>query len=329
MENRSIRELALDMGFSEVGFCGADGFGKQRTMVEMQPELAERRQLRYEPEADFPWAKSIVVLLWAYHPAPMPDHPGQVFIDSYYQASNQAYHAAKRLEEALIEQGVQARANVSYPAKTAAVRAGLGVIGDNGLLITPMFGTRVVIILMAIDAETTRSKTLDGMNDCLHCGKCIAACPVAALDAQGMTNPERCLRNYMMEGIIVPPEVRSKMGNGLIGCDRCQRVCPMQTMAERPLERKFMLDEIVTDDAALFKASVGALAQPIGRNAARPQRVRAQAAILAGNRGSAEDLPVLRHWAESTFEAVREHARWAIKRIESHMQGLDQSHETR
>ena len=58
------------------------------------------------------------------------------------------------------------------------------------------------------------------------------------------------------------------------------------------------------------------LAEEIGRNAARPQRVRAQAALLAGNRRRVSDLPVLRAWAGSTFDAVAEHAAWAIRRIE-------------
>ena len=66
---------------------------------------------------------------------------------------------------------------------------------------------------------------------------------------------------------------------------------------------------------------------------ARPQRVRAQLALICGNIGSEKDLPVLREWAQSEFDAVKTHALWAIEQIESrslqscsmHDTGLDQS----
>ena len=64
---------------------------------------------------------------------------------------------------------------------------------------------------------------------------------------------------------------------------------------------------------------VSLLANEIGRNAARPQRVRAQAALLAGNSGNPAYLPVLNQWAQAPFDAVREHALWAIRQIKSKM----------
>ena len=37
--------------------------------------------------------------------------------------------------------------------------------------------------------------------------------------------------------------------------------------------------------------------------------------MYAGNSGNAAYLPVLREWAQSPFEAVSTHARWAIEQI--------------
>ena len=120
----------------------------------------------------------------------------------------------------------------------------------------------------------------------------------------------------MMEGIAVPEELRTRMGMRLLGCDICQRVCPMQPRMEEMPGGRFLLDDFVTADEGVFSQSVRRLAEEIGRNAARPQRVRAQAALLSGNRTRVSDLPVLRVWAESPFDAVAEHAAWAIRRIE-------------
>lgn len=308
--------LAKELGFVEIGFCLPDSFDRARQIVQSQEPLTERRQLRFSPLEDHPRTKSIAVLLWSY--APM-QHAGEdtVFVDSYYQASNAAYHAARELEKKLLDAGCFARANVSYPAKEAAIRAGLGLIGMNSLLITPAYGSRVVIILMATDLEISPSSIMAQTQPCLGCGKCAKACPSGAIDENGLSHPERCLRNFMMEGIVVPEHLREKIGMRLIGCDICQRVCPLQPSGSQNRLHPYHLRDFITDDPALFSSAVAKLSDEIGRNAARAQRVRAQAALLAGNAKDPSYLSVLHSWAEMPFDAVRKHARWAIERIES------------
>ena len=322
MDESALSALALECGFAKAALCHADAFTQEKDIVRSQAQLAERRQLKFEPLADLPWVKSLAVLLWAYRPAELPA-AGSVFVDSYYFASNAAYHAAKKLEDALTAAGHRVQSNVSYPARKAALRAGLGVVGCSSMLITPEYGSRVVIILMATDIELMSRKPEGSARisqTCLACGRCIRACPGSALTEHGLTHPEKCLRNYMLEGTIVPEEIRSKMSRSLVGCDVCQRVCPMQPCNHEEKEEtepvSFLLDDFLTADPSAFSRAAARLAEQIGRNAARPQRIRAQAALLAGNSGNPAYLPVLKNWAESDFPAVREHALWAIKRIE-------------
>lgn len=307
---------ANELGFSGAGFCHPHDFLLSKSIVDSQETLHERRQLRFSPQTDHQWVQSLVVLLWPYSPCDSGSEKA-LFIDSYYQASNAAYHAARELEKRLTQAGHCVRANVPYPAKEAALRAGLGVIGQNSLLITPDHGSRVVIILMATDIVLPGMQPEQNAGSCAACGKCIKACPTGAIDKDGLSHPERCLRNFMMEGIVVPEHLRRSIGMRLIGCDICQRVCPMQPCALPCDERKpFSLCDFVTDDADLFSASISRLAGEIGRNTARPQRVRAQAALLAGNSKDSAFLPVLQQWAQLPFDAVREHAQWAIRQIE-------------
>ena len=315
IDYNQLAEKAKHYGFGDLGVCGIAGFEAQKALVERQPSLKERKQLQFDPRSQYPWATALLVLLWPYAPAPLPSGDC-VFIDNYYYASNRAYHAANELADWLIEAGYQAKANVSFPARTSALRARLGIIGHNGMLIHPEYGSRVVIILLATDAISAAEDIKAETGTCLQCGKCVHACPTGAIDNEGMCHPERCLRNHMMEGTVVPLHVREKMELKLLGCDACQRVCPMQPHTVCTSGSNMHLNQLVTLDSSVFRNAIDSLSEQVGRNVARPQRVRAQAAILAGNSRSPAYKDVLREWASSTHEAVRDHALWALSAIE-------------
>jgi len=81
----------------------------------------------------------------------------------------------------------------SLSLKHCARDAGLGEIGDNGLLLSPRSGIRLglgaVLTNHEIPAVTARG---DPVQLCTHCGLCVRACPTNALDNGGM-DTFRCL----------------------------------------------------------------------------------------------------------------------------------------
>ena len=101
LDTQTFAAWALDAGFAKVGFCQPDRFVLSEQIVKTQEPLSERKQLSFSPLDDLPETKSLAVLLWPYTPAPSP-RKGEVFVDSYYAASNAAYHAAKMLETRLL-----------------------------------------------------------------------------------------------------------------------------------------------------------------------------------------------------------------------------------
>jgi len=67
-----------------------------------------------------------------------------------------------------------------FPYKHAAVAAGLGTIGRNGLLITEKFGPRVRLACLLTDAPLEPTP-ISKENFCDDCHACIRACPAQAL----------------------------------------------------------------------------------------------------------------------------------------------------
>lgn len=73
----------------------------------------------------------------------------------------------------------------------AAVAAGLGEIGLNGLFLSPEFGSRQRFHMIITDAEIEPTPIFDG-KICDGCGKCAASCPLGAIDLNSTVNFEVC-----------------------------------------------------------------------------------------------------------------------------------------
>ena len=107
--------------------------------------------------------------------------------------------------------------------RDAALRAGLGVMGKNGLLITEKYSSFVFIGELICDAELPcESHEPSG---CFSCGLCLNACP--------MTDTRSCLSAVTQKkGELTEDEADYIRENGCAwGCDICQNVCPYTEQA--------------------------------------------------------------------------------------------------
>jgi len=83
--------------------------------------------------------------------------------------------------------------NVLLDCDDAAVRAGMGEIGDCGLLLTPRFGPRQRIQLILTDADLIPDPPFSG-SVCLHCADLEAVCPLKAISTAGPVDAAICHR---------------------------------------------------------------------------------------------------------------------------------------
>ena len=113
--------------------------------------------------------------------------------------------------------------NSPIPEVHAAAEAGLGVKGDNGLLITPDYGSFVFLGEIVTDLQIECENKYD---ECTHCEKCKNTCPIAL-------DKSNCLSNLSQKKKLTDCELNIlKQNNILWGCDICGEACPMNKNAK-------------------------------------------------------------------------------------------------
>lgn len=121
--------------------------------------------------------------------------------------------------------------NSPFREAELASRCGLGVMGENHLLITPQYGSYVFIGEIVTDMVFPHTETEQG--ECLHCGRCREACATGVLRKEAFDKRE-CLSDITQrKGELSDGEISAIKAKGLAwGCDSCQTCCPMNENAK-------------------------------------------------------------------------------------------------
>jgi len=209
-----------------------------------------------------------------------------------------------------------------------ARRAGLGWFGKNTNLINPSLGSFVFLGALLVELELAPDTPFEA-DRCGTCTRCLETCPTDAFVAPRVLDATRCISYLTIElkGEI-PETLREPIGDRLYGCDICQDVCPWNVRFATALpegspyaargalgsaDARILAAELLemTQDkfTAAFKGS------PMKR--AKLRGLKRNAAVVLGNVGTVEDVPLLTRALTDPEPLVREHAEWAVERIRS------------
>lgn len=210
--------------------------------------------------------------------------------------------------------------------RVLAEAAGIGFFGKNSCIINPSKGSYFFIatLLTNLDLPSTQKRA---MPNCGNCTRCAVACPTGALVGPGRLDARKCISYLTIENKGgIPPELRSKMGNRLFGCDICQEVCPFNK--GRAHRQEVKIEKLKAEYGAgstldlrevlLIETDEQYLAKFAGTPLMRAKRrgLIRNACVVAGNSGNPELIPYLEKVIErEEDEMLKEHAKWGIGRL--------------
>ncbi|MHB8105012.1 MAG: 4Fe-4S double cluster binding domain-containing protein [Dehalococcoidales bacterium] len=116
------------------------------------------------------------------------------------------------------------------PVKTLAVRSGLAQYGRNNITYVPGFGSFHRLVAFATDGLFQEDSwgELTMMKACETCFKCGDNCPTHCIPTDRfLVHAENCLTWHNEQADALANWIKPDWHNALIGCMRCQLICPV------------------------------------------------------------------------------------------------------
>jgi epoxyqueuosine reductase len=327
MTGAELSRLADELGLDAVGAAPVEAYAETERHIRERRDRGLFADMRFtmarpevscHPETLLHGARTVVSAALCYY-APEPEQPAGTGRLPRYTWRHAYAELREKLDALGRRLGGEYRVLVDendHVDREAAARSGVGFYGKNTLLITRRHGSWVVLGTLVTEAELEATPPLG--TDCGECRLCVDACPTGALDDPGVLDSTRCLSYWTQSRAPVPVEYRAPLEDRVYGCDICQDVCPWNRGVEKRRAGKHageafvsLVDWLEADDADL-RARYDRLYVP--RN--DPRFLRRNALVAAGNVGGARERAAVASYAESDDELLREHALWALERIE-------------
>jgi len=190
---------------------------------------------KFEPTESLPNAKSIIVVA-----VPQPQHRVTFTVDgkafptlvppTYLYGNATIVKVRSLLSSFLNPQGYQINP-ARLPMKLLAVHSGLAAYGRNNVTYVEGMGSfyRLAAVYSDLPCDDDRWHELRMMERCENCRACARNCPSGAIDPERfLLHAERCLvfLNEKPAEIPFPDWCEPGWHNCLVGCMKCQSICP-------------------------------------------------------------------------------------------------------
>ncbi len=348
MQEREIRELALECGFELAGVTPALPLADTalyRDWVdrgfagEMRYLTDHRADVRTDPRQLLPSARYVICVGKLYN-TPWPystrfQDRELAWISRYAWGSD--YHDTLRRGLEQLRERLRQRLGVDFESKICvdtapllersyARQAGLGWIGKNTCLIHQSSGQGSgswfflgeLLVSFEIAAESVPPP-----DRCGTCHRCIDACPTAAIVPAGgerwTVDSRLCISYFTIElRGPVPQEQRAGTGWHVFGCDICQDVCPWNRRAPVTEDPAFAPRHFAPDLEQLAGMSeeefrTAFRGTPVTRS--RYSGFLRNVAVAMGSAGLEKFRSPLEKLTASGDPVVAEHATWALNQL--------------
>ena len=272
----AVKERALALGFDACGIAQAGDIDPEDRLGQWLARgyhadmdwIVRTKHLRQDVRKKLPRARAVVVIARNYY-APRPAaqrHAGRVsryaWGRDYHRALAKPLRALAEFIAGLGPDGVCYRSIDTGPVseRSWAMRAGVGWIGKNGLIIRPGLGSW--LFLGVIVTTVALGPDAPSPDRCGDCRRCIDACPTGAIIAPRLVDARKCISYHTIENRgSIPEGLRPRFADWLFGCDVCQEVCPWngspkitsaQDFHPRPGHAFLDLDTVLNMDEATF-----------------------------------------------------------------------------
>jgi len=323
-----IRSLAADLGFDAVGVAPPD-LPAEREHLEQwlaagyagsMEWLTRHAEVRLDLRERFPWVRSVVVLGRSY-----PRRSGRGlarYVSVYAQAEDYHNLLLPRIRELARRIPLEGEWHAYVDTGPALERAlgreaGMGWIGQHGLLMNARQGSLFFLGLLLTDLDLAPTGTTQG--SCGTCRACQPACPTDAFVQPGVLDARRCISYLTIEHRgPIDRALRPGMGAWLFGCDLCQTACPFNfgTAEPEPWLGDSALDDLDLPD--LLALDDDAFRRHFRRTPLwRPRRegLLRNALIVGGNLRREDVRPGARTLLADASPVLREAAGWCLARI--------------
>lgn len=275
-----IKAWAQELGFLACGFAKAEKLDREESNLDQwlangfhgnMQYMENHREMRLNPTLLVPGSKSVISLAYNYFPETTPLQPNSSTPQiAKYAWGDDYHHVVKDKLFKLIDRiktlypQFEGRAFVdSAPVmeRQWAVKAGLGWIGKNSLLLRKGVGSFFFLaeIIGNIDLTPDQPQT----DHCGECTACIDACPTQAIVQPQVIDSTRCISYLTIEDKtwpkgnsnshnpnkteVIDPTINT--GQWAYGCDVCQDVCPWNRFSKPHTEPLFQPRELIFWDA--------------------------------------------------------------------------------